>query len=305
MQIVLLKFWLKDGKILSKGFVMAALSYFLWGILPLYWKLVQEVPAFQILCHRIVWSLIFLLIIHLIRKKLNWLKAAFRRKKIVLTFLASSLFLSANWFTYIWAVNNGRTIEGSLGYFINPLFMVILGVIFLKERPDKWSWIAIGLAAVGIAYTITIYGEIPWVAIVLSFSFGFYGLLRKIAPLESLQGLTVETTILFLPAFAFLVFFEIQGNGAFGHLALDKNFLLSLAGIATSVPLLLFAAGARRIQLTTAGILQYIAPTFQFLIGLIIFKEEFTRQRLIGFSFVWLALIIYTMNNVRKRRRSL
>lgn len=219
----------------------------------------------------------------------------------MLTFLASALLLSANWFTYIWAVNNGRTIEGSFGYFINPLFMVILGVLFLKERPDKLSWIAIGLAAIGIIYTVIVYGAIPWIALVLVISFGFYGLLRKTAPLESLAGLTLETAILFLPALAVLIYFERSGKGVWGHLPFEQNLLLSLAGIATSLPLLFFAYGARRIQLTTVGILQYIAPTFQFFIGLIIFREEFSQQRMIGFSFVWLALIIYTFNNIRKK----
>ncbi|MCF7794681.1 MAG: EamA family transporter RarD [Candidatus Cloacimonetes bacterium] len=290
---------------MSKGFIFACLGYFLWGILPLYWKIIQEVPAFQIMCHRIVWSVVFLLLIHAIKGNFSWLKKAFQNKKVLLTFLTSALLLSANWFTYIWSVNNGRTIEASLGYFINPLFMVILGVIFLKERPDKWSWFAIGLAAVGIVYTITIYGSVPWVAFVLVGSFGTYGLLRKTAALNSLQGLTLETILMLIPALVFLIYFEINGTGAFGHLTFGKNVLLAMAGIATSVPLLFFAYGARRIQYTTTGILQYIAPTFQFIIGLLIFKEEFTTNRLIGFSFVWLALIIYTVNNVRKRRRSL
>ena len=289
--------------ILSKGFLYACLGYFLWGVLPLYWKILQEVPAFQIMCHRIAWSLLFLLVIQIIRQKFGWLKHAFRSKRILLTFITTSLLLSINWYTYIWSVNNGRTIESSLGYFINPLFMVILGVIFLKERPDKWSWLSIGLAAAGIIYTISIYGSVPWIAFILAGTFGIYGLLRKTASLNSLQGLTLETLLLFLPATGLLIFFEIAGKGSFGHLAVGKNLLLSLAGIVTSLPLLFFAAGARRIQLTTIGILQYIAPTFQFLIGLIIFKEEFTRNRLIGFSFVWLALIIYMVNNILKRNR--
>jgi chloramphenicol-sensitive protein RarD len=181
--------------------------------------------------------------------------------------------------------------------------MVILGVIFLKERPDKISWLAIGLAAVGIIYTIAVYGSVPWIAFVLAGTFGIYGLLRKTASLNSLQGLTLETILMFIPALVFLMYFEVTGSGSFGHLTLDKNLLLAMAGIATSIPLLFFAYGARKIQLTTVGILQYIAPTFQFLIGLIIFKEEFTANRMIGFSFVWMALIIYTTNNILKRKK--
>ncbi len=288
---------------MNKGFIYSASSYLIWGLLPLYWKVLKEVPAFQILCHRISWSLVFIIFIQIFRKNLSWMKAAFRDKRVLLTFTTTSLLLSANWFTYIWAVNNGRTIEGSLGYFINPLFTVILGVIFLKERPDKWSWLAIGLAAAGIIYTIGIYGSVPWIAFILAGSFGIYGLLRKTASLNSLQGLTLETLLLFIPATVILIYFEITGSGSFGHLSVSKNLILSLAGIATSIPLLLFAAGARRIQLTTVGILQYIAPTLQFLIGLIVFKEAFSNNQLIGFSFVWLALIIYTANNIMNKRK--
>jgi chloramphenicol-sensitive protein RarD len=290
--------------LLNKGFIYAATSYVLWGLLPLYWKVLEEVPAFQILCHRITWSLVFLVFIQIFRRNLSWLKGAFRNKKIFFTFLTTSLLLSANWFTYIWAVNNGRTIEGSLGYFINPLFTVVLGVVFLKERPDKWSWLAIILAALGIIFTIIIYGNVPWIAFVLAGSFGIYGLLRKTASLNSLQGLTMETLLLFITATAILIYFEIKGTGSFGYLSLSKNLLLSFAGIATSIPLLLFAAGARRIQLTSIGILQYIAPTLQFLIGLFIFKEAFSTSRMIGFTFVWIALIIYAVNNILKRRKN-
>ena len=187
---------------MNKGVVYAIGAYVLWGLLALFWKALDDVPSFQILCHRISWSLIFLLFIQIIKKNLRWLKAAFRNKKIVLTFLTTAILLSANWFTYIWAVNHNRTIEASLGYFINPLFTVVLGVIFLKERPDKWSWLAIILATLGIIYTIAVYGSIPWIAFVLAGSFGIYGLIRKTASLNSLQGLTLETLLLFIPATA-------------------------------------------------------------------------------------------------------
>jgi chloramphenicol-sensitive protein RarD len=288
---------------LNKGILYAIGAYTLWGFLPLFWKILEEVPPFQILCHRISWSLIFLLFIQLIWRNFSWLKSAFKNKTTVITFLTTSILLSINWFTYIWAVNNERTIEASLGYFINPLFCVILGVVFLKERPDKWSWFAIILAFIGIGYTIIMFGSIPWIALILAVTFGIYGLLRKQAVLNSLQGLSFETLLLFLPSTAFLIYFEIKGVGSFGHISFSKNIYLSLAGIATSIPLLLFAAAARQIELTSLGILQYIAPTMQFLIGLLIFKEEFSRNSFIGFSFVWLALIIYTVNNIIKYRR--
>ena len=284
---------------MNKGVIYAIGAYALWGLLPLFWKILEDVPAFQILCHRISWSLVFLIFIHMIRKNFSWLKDAFKNKRTVITFLTTSILLSANWFTYIWAVNNGRTIEASLGYFINPLLCVILGVIVLKERPDKWSWIAISLAGAGIGYTVIVYGSIPWIAFVLAGSFSIYGLLRKQASLNSLQGLTFETLILFLPATAILIYFEVKGIGSFGHVTFTKNVYLSLAGIVTSVPLLLFAAAARRIELTSLGILQYIAPTLQFIIGLLVFREDFSRSRLVGFSFVWVALIIYTITRIK------
>ena len=288
---------------MNKGVLYAIGAYILWGLLPLFWKIMEDVPAFQILCHRITWSLIFLIFIHLLRKNFIWFKDAFKNKRTVITFLITSILLSGNWFTYIWAVNNGQTIEASLGYFINPLLYVILGVIFLKERPDKWSWVAISLAGAGIGYTIIIYGSVPWVALILAGSFSVYGLLRKQALLNSLQGLTFETLLLFLPATAMLIYFETKGIGSFGHISFAKNVYLSLAGIVTSIPLLLFAAAARRIELTSLGILQYIAPTLQFLIGLLVFREELSRNSLIGFSFVWVALIIYTVNNILVNRR--
>ncbi len=288
---------------MNKGILYAFGAYIIWGLLPLFWKILDDVPAFQILCHRISWSLVFLLVIQVIKKNLNWLRSAFKNRRIVITFLTTSMLLSVNWFTYIWAVNNDHTIEASLGYFINPLLCVILGVFFLKERPDKVSWLAILLAVIGIIYTIILHGTVPWVALVLAGSFSVYGLLRKQAALNSLQGLSFETLLLFFPATAILIYFEVKGIGSFGHLEFSKNVYLSLAGIATSIPLLLFASAARRIELTTLGILQYIAPTMQFLIGLFIFKEEFSRNSFIGFSFVWLALIIYTANNLIKRNR--
>ncbi len=288
---------------MNKGVLYAISAYALWGLLPLFWKILEDIPAFQILCHRISWSLVFLLFIQLIRRNFNWLKDAIKNKKIVITFLITSILLSANWFTYIWAVNNDRTIEASLGYFINPLLTVMLGVFFLRERPDKWSWVAISLAGIGIGYTIIIFGSVPWIALVLAGSFSVYGLLRKQAALNSLQGLTLETMLLFLPSTFMLIYFETKGIGSFGHVTFTKNVYLFLAGIVTSVPLLLFAAAARRIELTSLGILQYIAPTLQFLIGLLVFREDFSRSRLVGFSFVWIALIIYTVNNILVKRR--
>jgi len=208
----------------------------------------------------------------------------------------TSILIGSNWFTYVYAVTSGFIVESSLGYFINPLFYVLLGVIFLKEKLRKWQLIAIFIASIGVLYLTFVYGTFPWIAIVLALTFGLYGLLRKVAPLEALEGLTLETAILFLPSLAVLIYLEFKGIGSFGHVTLAKTGLLILTGAATSLPLLLFAIGARRITLINLGFLQYIAPTLQFLIGVLIYKEYFGGNRLVGFCIIWLALIIYSVD---------
>jgi chloramphenicol-sensitive protein RarD len=237
------------------------------------------------------------------RRHWGWLRGALRRPRVILTFALSGTLLGANWFIYIWAVNAGHIVETSLGYFINPLVNVLLGYLVLKERLRPAQWLALSVALAGVLYLTFSLGSFPWIALTLAFSFGAYGLIRKTAPLNSAEGLFIETAVLFLPAFGFLLLMETRGLGAFGHAGAATTLLLIGAGIVTSIPLLLFAAGARRITLTTLGLLQYIAPTMQFLIGVLIFNEPFGLTRLIGFGLVWLALILYTMETLIVNRR--
>ncbi|MDP9312447.1 MAG: EamA family transporter RarD [Chloroflexota bacterium] len=283
---------------MNKGIVYAAGAYVCWGLLPLFWKALQHVPALEILAHRMVWSLLLVLLVLTYQRHWRWFKNLFQQPRIVLTFLASALLLSLNWFIYIWAVNAGFVVDASLGYFINPFVNVVLGVLFLKERLRFWQGIALLVAACGVLYLTVSYNAVPWIALTLAVSFGLYGLLRKTAALNSLEGLSLETLLLFLPALGYLVVQEWAGRGAFGDVAWPTNLLLIFSGAATAVPLLLFAAGARRISLTSLGILQYIAPSLQFGLGVLVFHEALTMARMIGFGLIWLALLLYTLEGV-------
>jgi chloramphenicol-sensitive protein RarD len=249
------------------------------------------------------WSLLFLLIILTYRRHWGWIRTAVHNRRILLTFLGSALLLSVNWFTYIWAVNAGFIIETSLGYFINPLVNVLLGVVLLKEKLRGIQLLAVLIALAGVLYLTFSYGALPWIALTLAFSFGLYGLLRKTARLDSLEGLSMETGLLFLPALGYLLYLEAAGQGSFGHAGPVPTLLLALAGVATAVPLLFFAIGARLIPLSLLGILQYLAPTIQFLLGVLVYGEPFTPERLVGFGLVWSALLIYTIESIHVRRQ--
>jgi chloramphenicol-sensitive protein RarD len=288
-----------DGR---RGIFFAAGAYLLWGLLPVYWKTLQHVPAGEILAHRMVWSLAVVGILLASRRRWVWIAAALRDRRTLLTFGASALLLSLNWFLYIWAVNADHVVETSLGYFINPLVNVLLGMVFLRERLRPGQAIAVITAAVGVLYLTVNHGRLPWIALGLAVSFGFYGLLRKTAALSSLEGLAFETVILFLPALLYLLHLEVEGRGAFGHVDLATTLLLALAGAATAIPLLLFAGGARRISMTVLGVLQYIAPTLQFLLGVFVYGESLTTARLIGFCFVWAALLVFAAEGITRRR---
>jgi len=287
---------------MNKGALSAFLAYVCWGIFPVYFKLLHEVSPFQTMTHRVVWSFLFLLLILAVRKEIGIFRKELSLKRFLI-YLGAGTLLAINWLTYVWAIAEGFVIESSLGYFINPLVSVLLGVIFLKERLRPAQWIPVGLAFIGVVYLTITFGSLPWIALVLAFSFGFYGLVKKIAPLGSLYGLTLETGAIFIPALIFLLVAEFSGTGAFGHSSLLITILLALTGIVTAIPLLLFSTGARSVPLTTIGLLQYIAPTLQFLSGVLLFNEPFTTTRLIGFSIIWLALVIFTIENLGERRR--
>jgi chloramphenicol-sensitive protein RarD len=286
---------------MRKGILYGIAAYALWGFFPIYWKLLHQVPAPQLLGHRIGWSFLLLVAVILVTRQWKDFRAQLNRRTFFIYFIAAIL-VGINWLTYVWAVNEGYIVETSLGYFINPLLSVLLGVIILREKLRLAQWIPIGLAAAGVTYLTFAYGKLPWIALTLAFSFGFYGLVKKVAPLSSLYGLTFETGLLFLPALAYLIFSEVRGMGAFTHTGLTSVLLLIGAGAVTTIPLLMFASAARQIPLTVIGLLQYIAPTIQFLLGVLVYKEPFDHTRLIGFGIVWIALIIFGVENYLAHR---
>jgi len=287
---------------MKKGVLYGIGAYLLWGIFPIYWKWLHTVPAIQVISHRIIWSFVLLALILFVTRQWKAFRSAAFSRRVVLIYLASAILLSINWLTYVWAVNAGFVIETSLGYFINPLISVLLGVIFLREKLRTWQWVPIGLAAIGVVYVAVSYGQFPWIALTLAFSFGIYGLVKKVAPLGSLYGLTLETGLLFLPAVGFLVYMQTIGQGAFLQGGFIKDMLMVGAGVVTTIPLLLFASAAQLIPLSTVGVLQYITPTMMFLLGVLAYHEPFNRSHLIGFCIVWLALILFAAENLWVRR---
>lgn len=289
---------------MNKGILSAISAYFLWGIFPIYWKMIQEVPALEIIGHRIVWSFIFVVIVVTVTRDWRGLGQVFKNPKTMLTFLVTGILLFINWLVYIWAVNTGFIVDASLGYFINPLVSVLLGVIFLRERLRLWQWVPVGIATLGVLYLTFSYGALPWIGLTLAFTFATYGLLKKVGALSSNHGFTLEMGTLFLPALAYLLFLEFKGQGSFPHGPALETFLLLLAGVATGLPLLLFGFAARLVPLSTLGFFQYIAPTLQFLIGVLIYGELFSIDRMIGFGLIWLALIIYSADSFRARQRN-
>jgi chloramphenicol-sensitive protein RarD len=285
------------------GAYAAAVAYILWGILPAYWKLLHAVPAYEILSHRMVWSfLLTLVVIFLLGRKAAFVQAAMQRKNLI-TFSATALLLAINWLLYIWAVNAGFIIEASLGYFINPLINVLFGMIFFRERLRLLQWGAILFAALGVLYLTFYYGQFPWIAMVLAVTFAFYGLLHKMNPLAPLDGLCLETAVFFIPCAVFLFGLEITKRGAFGHIGLSGSALLAGAGIITTIPLLLFAYAAHKIPMSTLGLLQYLAPSINLMLGVFVYGEDFSGKRMIGFFLIWVGLGLYIVENMISRLR--
>ncbi len=292
---------------MKKGFWLAVGAYALWGLFPLYWKQLHNVFALEVVAHRVIWSLVFLLGVVIVSQRFRQISGHLRQRRVVLIYTVSAVLLSINWLTYIWGVNAGYVVETSLGYFINPLMSVLLGVIFFKERLRVLQWVAIALAAFGVIYLTVRYGQLPWIALVLATSFGTYGLIKKLAPLDALAGQTLEMMVLVIPAIIFVLYSEVTVGSGFFHAGGTTTLLLVLGGVVTAIPLLMFAAAARRIPLSLVGILQYIAPTLQFSIGVWVYGEDFSMTRVVGFSIIWLALIIYTVEGlvVRHRRKTI
>lgn len=289
---------------MKRGNLLAIGAYLIWGFMPVYIKLLKSVAPLQILGHRIVWSFLLLLLVLLALRQMKGLRQALSQGKSLLIYAVASLLLAANWLTYIFAVNSERVVESSLGYFINPLVSVVFGVVFFREKLRPAQWLAVGIATAGVAYLTWEYGRLPYVALALAGTFGLYGLVKKVAPLGALHGLTLETAILFLPAMGYLAVVAWQGEGAFGAQGLGFDLLLAFAGVVTAVPLLMFGAAARQIPLSMVGIFQYIAPTCQFLLGVLAYHESFSGARLVGFGVIWVALVLFWGEGYVRYRRT-
>lgn len=289
------------NKTVLQGIGAAVAAYTLWGLLPVYWKALNGATATEILAHRMIWSLLFLLAVLAVRRQWQWVQVMRRQRRLRLTYLASATLLAANWGIYVWAVQMNRVVEASLGYFINPLVSIALGVLVLRERLRPAQWLAIAIAAAGVAWLTYSAGALPWIALALALSFGFYGLLRKQTPLGSFEALTVETLWMFVPAVLWLGW--LAGNNGGIHHDAGLWLLLLSTGVVTAAPLLFFGAATQRIPLTTIGILQYLAPTLQLLLGVLVYGEPFSTAQLIGFGAIWTALAIYTADSLLAARR--
>ncbi|MDI1243788.1 MAG: EamA family transporter RarD [Rhodoferax sp.] len=288
---------------MNAGVLYAALAYTAWGLLPIFFKQLGHVNAFEVVMHRMVWSLVFLMGLLVLLRRWAWLREVARQPRVLAAFAVSALLLSVNWSVYVWAVQNARVVDASLGYFILPLVNVAFGFAFLHERPRPGQWLAVAVAAGGVLWLTVQAGRLPWVALVLAASFGIYGLLRKVATLGALEGLTLETLLLAPFAVGLLAWWAWRGQGALTQGDPSTLAWLLLAGPLTAVPLLLFAAGARRIPMATLGILQYISPSLQMLLGVWLYKEAFDPARAMGFYLIWLALVVYSLDSLWNSRK--
>ena len=287
-----------------RGLWVAIASFLLWGLMPLYWHLLKAVPSLQIVAHRVVWSALLVVAWLLWKQGRGWLRAALARPRAAWMLALSGALIGFNWSLYVWAVNAGHVVESSLGYFINPLLNVVLGVVFLRERLGRSQWIAVACAAAGVLWLTVQYGQPPWIAICLALSFALYGLLRKLLAIDAVAGLGVESVYLLLPALAVLVWGETHGQGGFfGAWGAGLVALLVFGGALTALPLIGFAFAVRRVPLSVVGLLQYTAPTLQFLTGVFVFHEAFDRQRLIGFAFIWIGLAVFAVDGAWRSRR--
>lgn len=266
----------------------------LWGVMPIYFKSLYGIPPLEIMLHRVVWSLVFVALLLGVRKQWSWLGSALRQPKMLATVALSAFLLSASWYLYVWAVNNGRIIDTSLGYFITPLINVLIGFLLLKERLRPLQWTAVALASAGVVWLAWQSGHVPWIGMTIATSFGIYGLLRKTAVLGALEGLALETLMLFPLALVMLAVLAFNGHNAFATASSGMQWLLIAAGPLTVIPLLLFAAGARRVSMSLLGILQYVGPIMQLLLGVWLYGESFGGARLAGFAVIWAALVLYS-----------
>jgi len=283
----------------TKGVLLGIATYAFWGtVAPIYFKLVDRADPPEILAHRILWSVVMLVAVITVLRKWPPLVAAASDMRIVRILACSAVAVAINWYTYIWAVAHDRLIEASLGYFINPLVSVLLGFAFLRERLRMVEWFSIALATASVVWLTIAAGVIPWISLTVAFSFGLYGLLRKVAGVPALHGLTIETAVLLPVAGGYLIYRQVAGTIVFGHFSHGFDLLLMASGPVTAIPLLWFAAAVRRLRLATIGLLQYISPTLQFLVAVFLFHEPFDRTRMLAFVLIWIAVAIYSVSNV-------
>lgn len=287
-----------------KGIIFALTAYTIWGFAPLYFKLIDAIAPVQILVHRIIWSFVLMIVVILVWGGYGRIRQVLRNPKQLLILTTTSLLVAANWLLFIWAVNNNHLLDASLGYFINPLVNVVLGLLFLSERLSKLQWFAVALAATGVAIQVISFGSIPLVSLALAGTFGVYGLLRKKVNLDAMTGLTIETAILIPPAL--LVLWFADGANA-SHLLTNGwylNLLLMAAGVVTTIPLLCFAAATVRIPLSTLGFFQYVGPSLMFIMAVAVFHEPFDMEKSVTFGFIWSALLVFSADIVQRRRRT-
>jgi len=289
---------------IDRGVLYGASAYVTWGIIPIFWKFLDHVGAVEIVTHRIVWTLIFAVAALAAWERLPKLWSALRNPKIVMALFVSALLIAVNWGLFIWAVTADRIIDTSLGYYINPLVSFVLGVVWLGERLTKIQLAAIGLAVLGVVNQTVALGYLPWISLVLAVSFGIYGLIRKTVAVESLEGLTIEAIILAPISLGYIVYLVASEQGAFFHVGLTTDLLLVLAGPLTAIPLLLFAAGARLVRLSTMGFLQYLAPSISLVLAVFLYHEPFTQAHAVTFALIWSALALVTWEALRRERYS-
>ncbi len=288
---------------MNRGIAYACAAYALWGVFPIYFKALQDVAPLEILGHRILWSLAVCVLLLLALRHVRWLAGLRQQPRVLLWFVGSSAAVAVNWFVYIWAVNAGRVVDASLGYFINPLVNVLLGALVLKERLRRAQWFAVGVAGTGVLWLTLQAATVPWIGLTLAISWGIYGLLRKTATLGAIEGLTLETMLLAPIAAVYLYWLGASGSSAFASADTSTRLLLMAAGPVTAAPLLLFAGGARRIPFFTLGLLQYIGPTLQLLIGVWLYDEPFA-ERAFGYVLIWIALALFTAEGIVQGWRS-
>jgi len=291
-----------DHSASRSGLLYGLGAYLLWGVMPLYFKLLAAVPASEIVGHRIVWSLVFLAALATLWRRWSAIRAAVATSRVLMTLMLTAVLIAINWLVYIYAVVSGHVLAGSLGYYLNPLVNVLLGVALLHERLSRGQLFAVLLAGAGVAVLASGAGSDLWISLTLAFSFGLYGFLRKIAPVDSLEGLSVETALLAPLALGWIVWLGRQGTGGLGHYDMTTDLLLVLGGAVTAVPLLMFTAAARRLPYSTLGFLQYLAPSLQFLLAVLVFGEKLTVAHIVCFGAIWSALAIFTFEGIRKGR---